>query len=108
MIEWNNDFIKLGQYGKSMGTRVLGKEIREKIVSVINYGGRVFFDFTDVSVISSAFADELFGTPYNKLGENIFKKSIKINNFDNEEIKRFILAVIEKSINFRKQTEDNL
>ena len=102
----NIEIIKLGQYGKSMGTRVLGKEIREKIVSVINSGGRVFFDFSDVSVISSAFADELFGKLYNELEENIFKKNIKINNFDNEEIKRFILAVINKSINFRKQNLD--
>ncbi len=103
------EIIKLGQYGKSMGTRALGKEIREKVVFVINSGGRVFFDFTDVSVISSAFADELFGKLYNELGENIFKKSIKINNFENEGTKRFILAVINKSINFRRQPldEDN-
>lgn len=96
--------IKLLQYGKSMGTRELGEKIRQMTLSITREGKAVLFDFADIDIISSAFADELFGKLYNELGEDAFKKSINVNNFSNEEAKKIILLIINKCINFRKNT----
>ncbi|MFH1440999.1 MAG: STAS-like domain-containing protein [Candidatus Omnitrophota bacterium] len=94
--------IHLNKYGSSMGTRELGSSIREEVLSLINQGNNILFDFSGVSVISSAFGDELFGKLYIELGEEIFKNKIKVNNFDNEESKEIILLIINNGINYRK------
>jgi hypothetical protein len=79
--------IKLSDFGKSLGTREFGKELREQVVSFIKGGNRVLFDFSNINIISSAFADELFGKLFVELGESVFKDNIKVNKFDNEEAK---------------------
>lgn len=94
--------IKLLQHGKSMGTRELGEKLREAALSIIRSGKDLLFDFTDIDIISSAFADELFGKLFTELGEEAFKKSVKVNKFKNEEAKKIILLIINKSITFRK------
>lgn len=94
--------IHLNKYGSSMGTRELGSSIREEAISLIKQGDDVLFDFSGVSVISSAFGDELFGKLYMELGDVLFKNKIKVNNFDNEESKKVILLVINNGITYRK------
>jgi len=94
--------IHLNEYGSSMGTRELGSSIREETISLIKQGNNILFDFSGVSVISSAFGDELFGKIYMELGDEIFRNKIKVNNFDNEESKTIILLVINKGITYRK------
>lgn len=96
------EVLKLSEYGKSVGTRELGTQIREKVLSIIKTSHQVLFDFSSISIISSAFADELFGKLYDELGETAFKNYVKVNKFDNEETKKLILLIINKGISFRK------
>lgn len=94
--------IHLNKHGSSMGTRELGSSIREEVLSLIKQGDNILFDFSGVSVISSAFGDELFGKLYMELGDEVFRNKIKVNNFDNEESKKIILLVINNGITYRK------
>ena len=108
MIYWEvkmseRKVIKLGQHGASMGPRELGNTIREEALLDIKQGFDVLFDFSGISVISSAFADEVFGKLFVELGEETFKNSVKVNNFDNEDSKKTILLVINNGIMFRKK-----
>ena len=95
--------IQLNEYGSSMGSRNLGENIRGKALNLIKEGCDVLFDFSGVSIISSAFGDEIFGKLYVEIGEKIFKDKVKVNNFDDEESKKIILLIINKSIAFRKR-----
>lgn len=97
--------INLNEFGSSMGTRELGNSIREEVLSLIKQGNNILFSFSGVSVISSAFGDELFGKLFIELGEEVFKERIKVNNFDDDESKKVILLVINKGIAYRR---DNL
>lgn len=94
--------VHLNKYGSSMGTRELGNSIREEVLSLVKQGDNIRFDFAGVSLISSAFADELFGKLFVELGEHAFRDRIKVNNFDNDGSKEVILLAINKSIAFRK------
>jgi hypothetical protein len=98
----NVEEIKLSEFGKSVGTRELGAQIRDRMLPIIKNGGQVLVDFSSISIISSAFADELFGKLFVELGEMAFKDHVKVNRFDNEETKKLILLIINKSISFRK------
>jgi len=57
----NVEIIKLADHGSSLGPRELGKQIREKVEGFLKNERKVLFDFTGVHLISSAFADEIFG-----------------------------------------------
>ncbi|MFC1510157.1 STAS-like domain-containing protein [Candidatus Omnitrophota bacterium] len=94
--------IKLMEFGSSFGTRELGKKIRVEVEEFIQQGCRIMFDFKGVHMISSAFADEIFGKLFIIIGEEEFKSRVKINGFDNEEDKKVILFLIQKGISFRK------
>ena len=43
--------IKFLEFGKSLGTRQLGKKIRTDIINSIKKGEKVIFDFNGVSII---------------------------------------------------------
>ena len=99
--------IKFSEFGSSLGTRDLGRKIREDVVTLIQNQKRIMFDFHGVQLISSAFADEIFGKIFSDLGEEKFRESIKINGFDNDEDKSLILLIIQKAIDFRRNNKDN-
>ena len=46
------------EYGENLGTRPLGKRVRENLLPVIEQNERVVLDFTGVNVVSNSFADE--------------------------------------------------
>ena len=46
------------EYGENLGTRPLGKRVREQLLHVIELHDRVVLDFTGVNVVSNSFADE--------------------------------------------------
>lgn len=46
------------EYGENLGTRPLGKRVREQLLHVIEQHERVVLDFTGVNVVSNSFADE--------------------------------------------------
>ena len=94
--------IKMIDYGESVGSRELGREIRQKAAVLLKEEKGIFFDFFGVHIISSAFADELFGKLFGQIGREQFKEHIKINRFSNEEDRQVILLLIKKAIDFRE------
>lgn len=46
------------EYGENLGTRPLGKRVREQLFPLIEQNERVVLDFTGVNVVSNSFADE--------------------------------------------------
>ena len=46
------------EYGENLGTRPLGKRVREQLLPLIEQNERVVLDFTGVNVVSNSFADE--------------------------------------------------
>ena len=53
MVTFN--FIK---FGENLGTRPLGKRVREQLLPLLEKDERVVLDFTGVNVVSNSFADE--------------------------------------------------
>lgn len=103
MIQNDVKIMSLAEFGTSVGTRELGGHVRQQVLSFIERGSRVLFSFKGISIISSAFADEVFGKLFITLGEDKFKETIKINDFDNEDQKNLILLIVQKGILYRKQ-----
>ena len=46
------------EYGKNLGTRPLGKRVREQLLPLIEQNRCVVLDYTGVDVVSNSFADE--------------------------------------------------
>ena len=46
------------EYGENLGTRPLGRCVRESLQPLIEQNDRVVLDFTGVNVVSNSFADE--------------------------------------------------
>jgi hypothetical protein len=103
MIGKDNIIVKLSGYGDSLGPREIGKEIRESVSPQLKEGNNVFFSFRDVHLISSGFADELFGMLFVELGEERFKNQIKLNDFNDEKERDFVIKAIKNSLEFRKK-----
>ena len=106
----NHNFITmdLSQHGSSLGPRDLGAEIRENILSLLkNKDAKILISFKGVHIISSAFADEVFGKLFVELGEEKFKSTIKINGFDTEEERVITLSIINKGIAFRRTIKED-
>ena len=46
------------EFGANLGTRPLGKRVREQLLPLLEKDERVVLDFTGVNVVSNSFADE--------------------------------------------------
>lgn len=46
------------EFGENLGTRPLGKRVREQLLPFLEKDERVVLDFTGVNVVSNSFADE--------------------------------------------------
>ena len=49
---------KLSKYGDSLGTRLLGAQIRADLRPLLDGEKKVVFDFSGIDIITNAFADE--------------------------------------------------
>ena len=49
---------KFSQFGENLGTRMLGADVREQLLPLINGDEKVELDFEGVDVVSNSFADE--------------------------------------------------
>ena len=45
-------------FGENLGTRPLGRKVREQLMPLLEKDERVVLDFTGVNVVSNSFADE--------------------------------------------------
>ena len=75
---------RLREYASSFGNRITGERIRTLVDNLVkqNHGRPVKIDMDDVSVISSSFADELFGKLFLELGSVDFSRIIKFENMN--------------------------
>lgn len=79
-----------------------GKRVRNKLENLLNSADRVIVDFEGSHVITSSFADEVFGRLFVKLGPRHFTKRIDIRNAD-----RTTDVLIDRAILQRMQTSQN-
>ena len=49
---------KFNQFGENLGTRMLGADVRERLLPLIDGNEKVVLDFEGVDVVSNSFADE--------------------------------------------------
>ena len=89
--------IKLIDYGESFGARVVGIKIFKEVIDIFKNDPSVIivFDFENISIISTGFAKELFGSLFKYLGAN-FTKRVKFKIQENKEI---ISSAILRGIN---------
>ena len=46
------------KFGENLGTRPLGRQVREQLMPLLEKEERIVLDFTGVNVVSNSFADE--------------------------------------------------
>lgn len=95
--------VKLKEFGISLGSRVLGKEVSNMID--FEKEEEITLDFQDVKMVTSSFADEVVGKNCAKLGLHNFFKKVQIINTP-EQIK-FILkkAIIDRLAEYEIQEQ---
>lgn len=67
---------------RDLGSRQGGRRIRVMIENLLREHRQVILDFDDVIVISSSFADEVFGRLFVEMGPRAFMKQITMRNVD--------------------------
>jgi len=75
------DFI-IKDESKSFGSRIGGTPVRNRLSNLLNMcpGQQIRIDFSDVPLISSSFADEVFGKLFNELGPMTFVQRFEFRN----------------------------
>lgn len=85
--------IMFKKYGNSLGTRIMGEEIRKSVELEFDNNRDVCFDFLDVNVISHSYADEIFGKLARKYGLDTMRKLSSFKNA-NEFVSSTIIEVL--------------
>lgn len=83
--------IKLKDFGTSLGSRVLGKEVSNLID--FEKEDKIILDFENVKMVTSSFADEVVGKNCAELGLHNFFDKVQIVNAS-EQIKLIIKKAI--------------
>lgn len=98
-IEGEMTFV-LKSEANSVGSREAGKSVKKKITNLLsmNPGSKLRVDLAGVPIISSSFADEVFGRLFSELGPIGFMKLIDLKNVD-----RTVQNLIDRAITQRMQ-----
>ena len=88
--------VKYNKYGKSLGTREMGQELRMQVEESINNTENIVFDFAGIDIISHSYADEIFGKLIKKYGLTKFKEHTNFLNA-NSFVTDIIINVINES-----------
>jgi hypothetical protein len=107
MVEHNYEtedgalLVRLGAESEGFGSRTAGLPIRNKLKNLVRVGNgkRIVVDFTDVPIISSSFADEVFGKLFVELGPLDFMRYFELRRVDST-----IKALIDRAIEQRTRT----
>jgi hypothetical protein len=85
----------LAREAQGFGSRAAGMPLRQKLQNLIRIcgGKRIVIDFSDVPIISSSFADEVFGGPLS------FMKAFEFRKVDST-----IQGLINRAIEQRAKT----
>lgn len=91
---------KLNDQSFSFRSRPAGKPIKTKISNLVNScpGQLIQIDFSGISVVSSSFADEVFGKLFVELGPMKFMQAIRLIN-----VTSTVQALIDRAITQRMQ-----
>lgn len=88
--------VNLKDFGTSLGSRVLGKEVSNMID--FEKEQEIILDFEDVKMVTSSFADEVIGKNCAKLGLHNFFSRVQIIN-TSEQIKLILKkAIIDRLV----------
>ncbi|MBI1931576.1 MAG: DUF4325 domain-containing protein [Ignavibacteriales bacterium] len=96
-MKTNKELFTLKKYGENFGPRVLGIRIKDDIINILQKSSSIsiIIDLTDVKVLSTGFAKELFGGLLEELGDE-FKEKIKFRFGNNREL---LLSSIFRAMN---------
>lgn len=91
---------KLDEQALSFRSRPAGKPVKTKLANLVSAcpGQTINVDFGGITVISSSFADEVFGKLFVELGPMRFMQSIKLMN-----VSPTVQALIDRAITQRMQ-----
>ena len=95
--------VNLKEFGTSLGSRVLGKEVS----NMINFEkeDEVILDFDEVKMVTSSFADEVVGKNCARLGLHNFFNKVQIIN-TSEQIKLILKkAIIDRLAEYEIQEQ---
>ena len=86
----------------SFGSRIAGQPVRMKLENLAKIGERekIIIDFSDIPIISSSFADEVFGKLFVKLKPVLF-----MHKFDFVNISDTVRSLIDRAIAQRSSTD---
>ena len=92
---------KLDEQATSFRSRPAGKPVHIKLANLVEAcaGQTIYVDFGGISVISSSFADEVFGKLFVALGPMRFMQAIRLVN-----VSSTVQALIDRAITQRMQT----
>ena len=95
-----NIILKLSEQGYSFRSRIAGRPIKTKINNILQQcpGQIIHIDFFGIPVVSSSFADEVFGKLFQEIGPISFMQTIKLQNTSPT-----IQALIDRAIVQRMQ-----
>lgn len=84
MDEHGNITFVMKDEANGFGSRAAGEPVRRKLLNLVSCldVGRTIIDFKDIPLVSSSFADEIFGKMFLELGPMEFSKSIELRNLD--------------------------
>jgi hypothetical protein len=90
-------YLQLAKEGDGFGSRASGLPVRNKVKNLIRIGSgdKLTIDFEDIPIISSSYADEVFGKLFVEMGALSFMQKIEFKNVD-ETIKGLIDRAIEQ------------
>lgn len=91
----------LAQEAQSFGSRVAGTPIHIKLYNLVQMcpGQPIEIDFTGIPLVSSSFADEVFGKLFVKLGPLEFMQRIRFKN-----VEQTVRMLIDRAISQRVST----
>ena len=94
-------FMKLAEEADSFGARRAGAPLRAKLRNVVEMSGgrRVVVDFSDVPLVSSSFADEVFGKLLVEIGPVRFMQTITLQGMS-----RIVSDLVDRAMRQRSRT----
>jgi anti-sigma regulatory factor (Ser/Thr protein kinase) len=97
----NHIDFKIRQEASSVGSRVAGTPVRTKLLNLVKVTGahQIVVDFDGINLISSSFADEVFGKLFISLGALEFSSKFQFKNID-----PLVRKLIDKAIMQRVST----
>ena len=98
--EEGNVTIHLKQESGGFGSRKAGEPVRRKInnLSRIAESGHVIIDFSDIPLMSSSYADEVFGKLFVEIGPIEFFRRFELKNLDDLVENLINKAIMQRSI----------